>query len=80
MGEKATCREYFKVRFAVGIIAATLANKYGGTAPDLLSSRRAREKRDRRRYRASRTVFKLEKHRTLRYSPSSGNPRIQSTE
>lgn len=69
------------MRFVVDDIATAFANKYEETASDLLSSPRARA-------RAKREIgvierwddVRLKKHRMLRYSPSSGDPRIQSTE
>lgn len=45
MGDEATRREYFKVRFVVDDIATGFTNKYGGTASDLYR-RRARGKRE----------------------------------
>lgn len=57
-----------------GDIAAVIRiNKYEGTPRPICYRRWAREKRDR-------DGVQFEKHRMLRYSPSSGDPRIQSTE
>lgn len=85
MGDKAIRREHFKVHFVVDNIATVFTNKYEGTASDLLSSPLSRS---RARARAKRKIgvierrddVRLKKHRMLRYSPSSGDPRIQSTE
>lgn len=69
------------MRFVVDDIATAFTNKYGGAPSDLLSSPCARARKERS---ALSSVVgddvRLEKHRMLRYSPSSGDPRIQSTE
>lgn len=80
MDDEATRREYFKVRFVVDDIATAFTNKYEGTGVRfVILAACARAKREIGVIERQDDV-QLKKHSMLRYSPSSGDPRIQSTE